>query len=264
MALVVHAGFGWEQGTVFPQLERILGEVTKAAGSTEREALFGHVQAVPDESVEFFTEFLNSPRPRRPMWQLMLGGVFDRHPDLKLVLTEIRADWIPATLRHLDAQYEAHRRDLPATRKPSEYWQTNCMAGASFIHRAEVEMRHEIGIETINFGRDFPHPEGTWPHTREWLRDAFAGVPEHDARLLLGENLIRFLGLDRDRLVEIARRIGPTVDDVTGGTADARPDLIASFDARGGYLKPAEGDARIDDVDELIREDLVGLAGAAV
>lgn len=264
IALVVHAGFGWDQGTVFPELERILGAVTAAAGSTEREALFRHVQAVPDESLLFFNEFLNSPRPRRPMWQLMFGGVFDRHPDLKLLLTEIRADWIPATLRHLDAVYDARRADLPATRRPSEYWQTNCMAGASFIHRAEVEMRHEIGIETINFGRDFPHPESTWPHTGEWLRDAFAGVPEDEARLLLGENLIRFLGLDRDRLVEIARRIGPAVGDVLGGAPDARPDLIASFDARGGYLKPAEGDSRIVDVDPMIQEDLSRLAGATV
>jgi predicted TIM-barrel fold metal-dependent hydrolase len=259
VALVVHAGFGWDQGTVFPQLEKIRDDVIQAAGSEERDALFAHSGSVADESVQFFQDFLNSPRPRRPMWQLMLGGVFDRHPGLKLVLTEIRADWIPATLRHLDALYEQHRADLPARRKPSEYWSRNCLAGASFIHKAEVEMRDEIGIETINFGRDFPHPEGTWPHTKEWLRDAFAGVPERDARLLLGENLIRFLGLDRDRLSDIARRIGPPLEAITGGTGEVRSELISSFDQRGGYLKPAEGDDRIAVVDELIREDLAAL-----
>jgi predicted TIM-barrel fold metal-dependent hydrolase len=263
IALVVHAGFGWDQGTVFPQLEKIRDDVTTAAGSRERDALFAHADAVAPESVQFFQDFLNSPRPRRPMWQLMLGGVFDRHPDLKLVLTEIRADWIPATLRHLDACYDANRAGLPAKRTPSEYWQTNCMVGASFIHKAEVEMRHEIGIETINFGRDFPHPEGTWPHTKEWLRDAFRDVPEPEARLLLGENLTRFLGLDRERLGEIANRIGPPIDEIVGTPADVREELVASFDARGGYLKPAEGDARIAVVDELLREDLSGLVGAA-
>ena len=142
--------------------------------------------------------------PRRPMWQLMLGGVFDRHPGLRFVPTEIRIDWIPATLRHLDRIYEEHRRDLPAQRKPSEYWRSNCLAGASFIHKAEVEMRREIGVETISFGRDYPHPEGTWPHTREWLRDAFVGVPDDEVRLMLGENAIRVSQLgpgasDRDR-----------------------------------------------------------------
>jgi hypothetical protein len=204
----------------------------------------------------FFQNFLNNVAPRRPMWQLMLGGVFDRHPNLKLVLTEIRLDWIPATLQHLDAVYERHRADLPAKRKPSEYWQTNCLAGASFIHKAEVEMRHDIGVETILFGRDFPHPEGTWPNTKDWLRHAFAGVPEDEVRLMLGENAVRFLRLDRERLAEIARRIGPTIDDITGSGPEIRPELITNFDERGGYLKPAEGGERLSAVDELVREDL--------
>src|SRR5262249_26041593 len=151
---------------------------------------------------------------RQPMWQMMLGGVFDRHPDLKLMLTEIRLDWIPATLRYLDDVYDWLRDELPAKKKPSEYWATNCLAGASFIHRAEVEMRHDIGVETILFGRDYPHPESTWPHTKEWLRDAFAGVPEREIELMLGENAIRFLDLDRERLATIARRIGPTMAEI--------------------------------------------------
>ena len=260
IALVVHAGYGTEQGVVFPQLQKILDDVAKAAGSTELDALLAHSDAVSQESIKFFSDFLVNVNPRRPMWQLMLGGVFDRHPDLKLVLTEIRLDWIPATLRHLDAIYDEHAANLPAKKKPSEYWPTNCLAGASFIHKAEVGMRHEIGVETVLFGRDFPHPEGTWPNTRDFLRDAFAGVPEHDLRLMLGENAINFFGLDRDRLTEIAKRIGPTVEDITGEAPDVRPELIESFDQRGGYLKPPEGDAKISMVDELLQEDLVGFA----
>ena len=61
------------------------------------------------------------------------------------------------------------------------------------MHRSEVEMRDEIGIETIDFGRDYPHTEGTWPNTSDYLRRLFAGVPERDVRLILGENAIRFL-----------------------------------------------------------------------
>lgn len=259
ISLVVHAGYGTEQGIVFPQLQRILDDVAKAAGSTEMDALFAHSEAISPDSIQFFTDFLVNINPRRPMWQMMLGGVFDRHPDLKLILTEIRLDWIPATLRHLDSIYEKHRADLPAKKKPSEYWQENCLAGASFIHKAEVEMRHELGLETISFGRDFPHPEGTWPNTKDFLRDAFAGVPDDELRMMLGENAINFLGLDRDRLVEIAKRIGPSIDDITGAGPEVRPELIENFDQRGGYLKPAEGGARLSAVDELLREDLAGV-----
>ena len=258
LAVVVHAGFGWEQGTVFPELQRVYNQAAEAAGSTDLDALVAHADSIGPECMEFFTEFSGSVRPRQPMWQLMLGGVFDRHPKLKLLLTEVRADWIPATLRHLDAVYERNRKHLPAKRTPSEYWQTNCLAGASFIHKAEVDLRYEIGVETIAFGRDYPHPEGTWPNTKDWLRDAFGGVPENELRLMLGENAIRFLGLDRSRLADIAGRIGPSIEELTTNT-DVRPELIANFDVRGGYLKPPEGDARIAIVDDMIRSDLASI-----
>jgi predicted TIM-barrel fold metal-dependent hydrolase len=262
LAVVVHAGFGWEQGVVFPELERIYAQAAQAAGSTEFDALLAHAEAVGQQSLEFFHEFSGSVKPRRPMWQLMLGGVFDRHPDLKLVLTEIRADWIPATLRHLDALYDKSRADLVAKRSPSEYWRSNCLVGASFMHKAEVEMRYDIGLETIAFGRDYPHPEGTWPNTKDWLRDAFAGLPADEVRRMLGENAVGFLGLDRRRLTEIANRIGPSVDEITGGAPDVAPELITNFNNRGGYLRPAEGDSRLPLVDGLLREDLVGVKAA--
>jgi predicted TIM-barrel fold metal-dependent hydrolase len=262
LPIVVHAGYGWEQGHAFPALQSIVDTVATAAGSRDRDALLAHAAAVPESAQEFFRAFSNSLVQRRPLWQLALGGVFDRHPKLKLLLTEIRADWIPATLAHLDAVYEQHRDQLPAKRKPSEYWASNCLAGASFIHKAEVEMRHEIGVPTIAFGRDYPHPEGTWPNTKDWLHDAFAGVPEDELRLMLGGNMIRFFGLDEARLTEIARRIGPTYAEITGRD-EVRPDLIDSFAARGGYLKPAERDARLEGVIEMVDEDLaaVGAVG---
>jgi predicted TIM-barrel fold metal-dependent hydrolase len=253
---VVHAGYGTMVGHAFPQIERIYNDVLTASGTEDVEVMFQHTDAVSDESIQFFHDFANKNLDsRRPMWQLMLGGVFDRHPDLKIMLTEIRMDWIPATLAHIDAVYDEHRSSVPARRKPSEYWPTNFLAGASFIHKAEVGIRHELGVETILFGRDYPHPEGTWPHTSEWLRDAFAGVPEDELRLMLGENAIRFFDLDRERLAALAKRIGPTVEELTS-RVDLRPELLENFAARGGYLKPIEGDERIALVDEVVAEDL--------
>jgi predicted TIM-barrel fold metal-dependent hydrolase len=264
LVVIVHAGFGTEQGAVFPEVERIYNDVVKAANSTDVDELFAHAGAVSDESLEFFSNFLNrSVDARRPMWQLMLGGVFDRFPGLRYMPTEIRLDWIPATLAYLDKFYEEHRADLPAKRKPSEYWQSNCMAGASFIHKAEVEMRHEIGVETMLFGRDYPHPESTWPNTRAWWRDAFVGVPEDELRLILGENAIRFLNLDRDRLTEIARRIGPTVDEIHAGEPVGGA-LLESFALRGGYLKPPEGDSQIPMVAKVVEEDFAVLTAVRV
>jgi predicted TIM-barrel fold metal-dependent hydrolase len=258
IALVVHAGFGTEQGVVFEVCQEIFDTAAEAAGSTERDAVIKQVEAVKDEQVAFFHNWVNrNLESRRPLWQLTLGGVFDRYPGLKLMLTEIRQDWIPSTLALLDEVYEARRADLPAQRKPSEYWATNCLAGASFMHKVEMDERHDLGVDTILFGRDYPHPESTWPHTRQWMQDLFHGVPDDEARKMLGENAIRFFGLDRDRLAEIARRIGPTMEEITGVDPSLiRPELMQNFEARGGYHKPSEGDDKRADTAVLVDADI--------
>ena len=147
----------------------------------------------------FNGQLLDLPSPRQAMWQLMFSGVFDRHPDLKLMMNEVRGDWVPATLAVPRRGVGDAPRRAARQRQPSEYWASNCQAGLSFVHRAEIEHRHEIGVETISFGRDYPHSEGTWPNTIDWLADA-CDLPEDELRLILGENAIRDFGLDRDHL----------------------------------------------------------------
>jgi hypothetical protein len=128
----------------------------------------------------------------------------------------------------------------------------------SFVHKEEVPRRQELGIDHISFGRDYPHSEGTWPNTWVWLRDSLAGVPEGEARLMLGENAIRTFGLARAELHAIASRIGPTVADILGDHA-VDPALVQHFDDRGGYLKPYEGDRRIAEIAPMVEADLAAI-----
>jgi hypothetical protein len=139
--------------------------------------------------------------------------------------------------------------------KPSDYWKTNCIGVLSFMHKVEVEIRDEIGTETIAFGRDYPHPEGTWPNTADWLSDLFAGVPDDEVRLMLGENVIRALGLNRAHLQTIADRVGPTMDQIKGRPRPIDPSLIENFHSRGGYLKPVESFDQ-NAIDELLHQDV--------
>jgi predicted TIM-barrel fold metal-dependent hydrolase len=249
LTLVVHGGYGMEPGRSYGVLTDTFQRV-KADGGTDADAVTALRSGMFNDS--FFTDL----RCRRPLWQLMLGGVFDRHPDLRLMMTEVRGDWVPATLAHLDAAFEANRADLPATTRPSDLWLSNCMAGLSFMHRSEVDMRHEIGVSTLSFGRDYPHTEGTWPNTEVYLRTLLAGVPEGEARMIMGENLARFLHLDLAALQPIVDRVGFRPEDVLVDRPDIDPELQAHFDARCGYSKPAEGASRVDQIDSLLLGDL--------
>lgn len=156
---------------------------------------------------------------RRALWQLIFGGVFRRHPKLKLVFTEQRAGWVGDTLAYLDNVYFSDNRQNANglgnvrdhdPKRPSEYWASNCYLGGSFLANFEVQRRDEIGIANLMWGADYPHTEGTWPYTRLAMRKTFAGIPEEDVRLILGENAIHVYNVDENALRSVAARIGPT------------------------------------------------------
>jgi predicted TIM-barrel fold metal-dependent hydrolase len=152
----------------------------------------------------------------RPLTFMIWGGAFERFPKLKVAITEGTTVWVPEYLRLLDQRYsETHysqklgdyRSHLK--RKPSEYFARNVFLGASCMPRREAELRHEIGVQNIGWGSDYPHPEGSWPYTREQMRETFRGLPEDEIALMLGGNAVRFYGLDAEKLAPTVARIGP-------------------------------------------------------
>ncbi len=164
---------------------------------------------------------------RRAIARMIFGGVFERFPGLKLAMTEQPGVWIPASLNELDS---AARAPLPLangelSKKPSDYFKTNVFVGASFIAPFEVEAAvGDWWWTNIFWGRDYPHPEGTWrysddpdesPMTHLSLRHAMAGKPHNKVRAIVGENAARVYGLDADKLRGIADHIGPTIEEIT-------------------------------------------------
>ncbi len=158
----------------------------------------------------------------RPLWCLLWSGVFDRHPGLKFVTTEDGAWWVPDLVTRMDEKWHGgHNTEKLGNafrehvgRPPSEYFGTNVFLGASTPSRQEVERRHGIGVDAFLWGNDFPHPEGTWPHTRQSIHDSFHDVPEDEARRMLGVNAAVVYRFDTDKLAGLVDRIGPTVDEV--------------------------------------------------
>ena len=104
------------------------------------------------------------------------------------------------------------------------------------------------------FGTDYPHHEGTWPNTREWIKVAFEGVTEDEARLILGENAVALYGLDRPALLATAARVGPTVEEVLVARHDVDEALIAHFHKRSGFSRPAD-EVDVDGLERTFRSD---------
>ena len=158
----------------------------------------------------------------RPLWVLLWSGAFDRHPDLKFALTEDGAWWLPGVVQRMDEKWIGGHNTAKlgdaftkhVGRLPSEYLGTSIFVGASTPSREEIERRHQIGVGAFLWGNDFPHPEGTWPHTRQSLRDTFFDVPEDEVRRMLGTNAAALYRFDTDKLAGLAERIGPSMDEL--------------------------------------------------
>ena len=163
---------------------------------------------------------------RRALHRLVFGGVFERHPELKLVYTELTedpSDWWAPTLREFDKFYSRGGWMLgdQLAKLPSEYVQNNVYIGNSLMHRSEsneAALAIEGGYEkNMMWGSDYPHLEGTFSYdtaaetestTRLALRHSFAGVPIEAVRRMAGETAIGVYGLDKVALAKVAARIG--------------------------------------------------------
>ena len=163
----------------------------------------------------------------RALTHLIVGGVLERHPSLRLVFTEQGTAWVPEELTKLDyffdrmggaggSQEQVWGRAVVErlSLKPSEYWARQCYVGASFIRPFEVALRHQVGLDRIMWGSDYPHKESSSPYSGYALRNSFAGVPTAETAMLVGGNAAALYGFDLDALAPIAAQYGPLVADV--------------------------------------------------
>jgi predicted TIM-barrel fold metal-dependent hydrolase len=155
---------------------------------------------------------------RRAAHLMIFGGVFERHPDLSLVLTEQPGEWWPYLVSELDTVHMATASSGPLKRqvpkRPSEYLHRNVYIGASFLSRAEAEGAVRDGYaDRVMWGSDYPHMESTWQvgptsYSRLSLRFALAGLDEEVVRAMVGGTAAAVYHLDLPALQGVAERIG--------------------------------------------------------
>lgn len=161
----------------------------------------------------------------RSFWHLLLTGVFERFPRLKFVLTEQGVEWVGEALGRMDAFWQQVKDtgrvgelnfsvDDVIPRPPSEYFAQNCWIGASFPAPSDAAHIRDIGIDRIMWGSDYPHDEGTYPHSRESLRRTFEGFSEEELRKLLAGTAANLYRADLSLLDAVAVDHGPTVEEI--------------------------------------------------
>jgi predicted TIM-barrel fold metal-dependent hydrolase len=163
----------------------------------------------------------------RTLFQLVLGGVFERHPRLKVVFTELGAsNWVFDTVARLEGfatgagitgtipNLFAGKAVSKLSLKPGDYVRRHCYFGAT-ASSTDFERRRDLGLDKLMWGADFPHHEGTVPYTLQALRATVSAIPDVELRAILAENASRLYGGDMAFLQSIADEVGFTPEQVS-------------------------------------------------
>lgn len=132
---------------------------------------------------------------------LICGGVVERFPDLKFVLSEFETGWMAHFLQRLDhATYRTPSEAVDyLTMKPSEYFRRNFHVTFE-DDEAGIRTRDLIGVETMLWGNDYPHHDAIWPNSMSILEDLFDEVPDDEVEKMVWSNTLDLYDIDESRL----------------------------------------------------------------
>jgi predicted TIM-barrel fold metal-dependent hydrolase len=125
---------------------------------------------------------------------MMGAAVFERFPNIRMVMGESGIGWIPYVLDRMDFEYKDQYQDLKLKLLPSEYWRRQCKATFQY-DRIGTKLIEDMGIETLMWGSDYPHPDGVWPESAKYIDDQFSHLPADVKYAMTCGNAAKFYGL---------------------------------------------------------------------
>ena len=127
-----------------------------------------------------------------PVWaELSFGGVFDRHPGLRIVFTEAGIGWVPKVLHDADLIYNTYQpvAEFRPKHHPSWYWFNNCYA-TFMIDPIGLRLLDKIGIDRVMWSTDYPHAESTLGFTQDVIQSILDATTVENAQKILGKTAI--------------------------------------------------------------------------
>jgi uncharacterized protein len=140
-------------------------------------------------ATSFFNPFVN----------LFNFGTLERHPKLKFCLAESAIGWIPFVVQEMDYRYrrQFERKkvtEIPLKVMPSEIFKRQVWA----TFQTDLVGLHLIqffGEGHVMWGSDYPHPDSTWPFSKEIIAKDSAHLPEEVKKKVYRENAAALYGL---------------------------------------------------------------------
>jgi predicted TIM-barrel fold metal-dependent hydrolase len=132
---------------------------------------------------------------RKPLSQIVFGGVLDRHLNQQIVFAEGGIGWVLPWLQDAEALCDTYSEIIERVdQRPSHYWRYNCSSTfqADALGLAHLDI---LGADRVMWAADYPHTEGTFGFSAGIMKDIVEKAGETDAKLILGGNAKRIFRL---------------------------------------------------------------------
>jgi predicted TIM-barrel fold metal-dependent hydrolase len=151
-----------------------------------------------------FTGFASRHACSHPLEQMtaavaiLLGGVCERHPSMRVAFLESGTGWLPYWLARLDDHHEWMRDTECAslTLRPSEYFARQCAISSDPEDVLAPFVIDRVGADHVVWASDFPHPDAAYPDAVDEFLEKVEGVPEPDLRAVLWDTPLAFYTLN--------------------------------------------------------------------
>ena len=157
-------------------------------------------EANKDGSVEHLDTVLGLAVGMSPIIELTTGGVLERHPNLKMVVTESECGWLAWLLQSMDQIQERRFHNMRKLElRASEYF---LRQGTVTISDDAVALNNVAftGTDCLMWGNDYPHDEGTFPFSRRPIEEIKSKLDSQASRHILCGNAANLFGFDLDFL----------------------------------------------------------------
>jgi predicted TIM-barrel fold metal-dependent hydrolase len=134
-----------------------------------------------------------------PIVSMCASGVLERFPKLRVSTIEADAGWVPWMMQKMDEAYLKHHFWVRPKMKalPSDYYRSNCFASFGEDAAAVALLKQFNLTDNFMWANDYPHHEGSWPHSAEAIERTFGNLVGEDTRAkLLGLNAARAFGIE--------------------------------------------------------------------
>lgn len=136
------------------------------------------------------------------MGALIVGGVLERFPGLRVGFLEGNCGWLSWWLDRLDDQWKKYGggEEIRLSAEPSEYFRRQCFIGTDVDEELLAVTIDKVGDDNIVMSVDYPHADGPFPNgIKEFLE--LPGVGLDSKRKIMWQNCLRLYDFDEQKIL---------------------------------------------------------------